>query len=115
MINEIVEALTAQGIERKLCIMGGEPLCSENEFLTMLVIVEVRKHLPNVPVYLWTGYTLEELQEHCSIRTKQILEKIDYLIDGPYIQELHDSTLPMRGSANQRIINMKEFDFSEKI
>ena len=46
---------------------------------------------------------------------KNILSNINYLIDGPYIQELRDITLPMRGSSNQRIIDMKTVDFSEKI
>ena len=59
LIPEIIDALTAQGINRNFCIMGGEPLCPENEFLIMLLIIEVRKHLPDVPIYIWTGYTLE--------------------------------------------------------
>ena len=112
VLSEIIEALTANGIERKFCIMGGEPLCPENEFLTLLLILEVRKALPSVPIYVWTGYTIEDLAS-ATERTKQILHSINYLIDGPYIQKLHDTTLQMRGSSNQRIINMKEFDFSK--
>ena len=114
VIQEITEALTANGIKRKLCIMGGEPLCPENEFLTLLIITEVRKQIPEVPIFLWTGYTLEELV-HKGNRIKSILSEIDCLIDGPYIEELRDTTLLMRGSSNQRIINTKEFDFSKKI
>lgn len=111
LINEIAEALTANGINRSFCIMGGEPLCPENEFLTMLLIIEVRKKIPDVPIYIWTGYTLEELLQKGD-RMKSILQSIDFLIDGPYKQELHDTTLQMRGSSNQQIINMKEIDFS---
>lgn len=114
LIKEIVEALTAQGINRNFCIMGGEPLCPENEFLTMLLIIEVRNHLPDVPIYIWTGYTFEQLK-HRGERIRQILESINYLIDGPYIEAQRDTTLPMRGSSNQRIIDMKTVDFSEKI
>lgn len=115
VINEIVEALTAQGIERKLCIMGGEPLCPQNEFLTMLIIIEIRERLPKIPIYVWTGYTLEELQHRSSKHLKEILNSINFLIDGPYKEELKDTTLPMRGSSNQRIIDMQTVDFSEKI
>ena len=111
LINEIVKALTANGINRSFCIMGVEPLCPENEFLTMLLIIEVRKKIPDVPIYIWTGYTLEELLQKGD-RMKSILQSIDFLIDGPYKQKLHDTTLQMRGSSNQRIINMKEIDFS---
>ena len=111
LIKEIAEALTANGIERNFCIMGGEPLCPENEFLTMLLIIEVRNRVPDVPIYIWTGYTLEELMTKGD-RVKTILKSINYLIDGPYIEELRDTTLHMRGSSNQRIIDMQTVDFS---
>ena len=111
LIKEITEALTANGINRKFCIMGGEPLCSENEFLTMLLIIEIRKIVPDVEIYVWTGYTLEELMSKGD-RMKSILKSINFLIDGPYKQELHDATLQMRGSSNQRIIDMQKIDFS---
>ena len=39
---------------------------------------------------------------------KHILSNIICLIDGPYIEELRDITLPMRGSSNQRVIYLKE-------
>ena len=109
VLEEIIEGLTAQGIQRNLCIMGGEPLCAENEFLTLLVIKTVKERLPDVPVYIWTGYTYEELLKK-SNRIHQIIELTDYLIDGPYIENLRDITLPMRGSSNQRIINLHNID-----
>lgn len=109
VLEEIIEGLTAQGIQRNLCIMGGEPLCAENEFLTLLVIKTVKERLPDVPVYIWTGYTYEELLRK-SNHIHQIIELADYLIDGPYIEDLRDITLPMRGSSNQRIINLHNVD-----
>lgn len=114
LINEIIEALSNRGIKRSLCIMGGEPLCPENEFLTLLIIIEVKKALPDVPIYIWSGYTLEELLKR-SPRVKEILKSIDFLVDGRYDEKLKDLTLKMRGSSNQRIIDMKTFDFSKKI
>ena len=105
LLDEIVEALTANGIERSLCIMGGEPLCSENEFLTLLVIKTVKEKLPNTPIYIWTGYFYEELLKKGG-HMDQISEMADYLIDGPYIEDLRDITLEMRGSSNQRIIKL---------
>ena len=89
-------------------------MCPENEFLTMLLIIEVRNKLPDVPIYVWSGYTIEELMCRDG-RVLNILKAINFLIDGPYIEELKDTTLAMRGSSNQRIINMKKFDFSEKL
>ena len=41
---------------------------------------------------------------------KQILDMTDFLIDGPYVESLRDITLEMRGSSNQRIINLREID-----
>ena len=89
--------------------MGGEPLCEANAFLTLLVVKTVRERLPKTKIYIWTGYKYEDLQKHKSdSHIRMILEYADYLIDGPYIEELRDITLPMRGSSNQSIIDLKK-------
>jgi anaerobic ribonucleoside-triphosphate reductase activating protein len=88
--------------------MGGEPLCEENAFLTSLVLINVKKHFPNVKTYLWTGYYYEDLVKSTDSRIKTVLRLTDVLIDGPYIEAKRDVTLPMRGSSNQSIINLKE-------
>lgn len=108
VLLNIIKALTANGINRSLAIMGGEPLCEENAFLTLLVIKSVKEVLPNTKVYLWTGYTYENIQKSNDPHVKSIIEQIDVLIDGPYIEALRDITLPMRGSSNQNIIYLKE-------
>ena len=61
VLDNIINSLTANGIKRNLCIMGGEPLCDENAFLTYLVIKEVKNKLSDIKVYVWSGYTYEEL------------------------------------------------------
>ena len=106
VLDEIISGLTANNINRTLCIMGGEPLCPENLFLTTLIIKEVRQQKPNVKIYLWTGYTYEELlsKKTSNPKLEYVLDNIDCLIDGPFIQEEKDITLQMRGSRNQRII-----------
>lgn len=103
-LNDILTSLSANGIERPLCIMGGEPLCEENLFLTTLIIKEVREYNPNLKIYLWTGYYIEDLKAKENNKIDYILNNIDCLIDGPFIQEERDLTLQMRGSRNQRII-----------
>lgn len=102
VIDEILEALTANNIMRSLAIQGGEPLCVENEFLTLLIVKTVKEKFPDVKIYIWTGYYLNSLPNTPYI--KQILELTDCLIDGPYIEDERDITLPMRGSRNQNII-----------
>ena len=107
VLNNIIEALSANGIKRNFCIMGGEPLCKENEFLTLLVLKTVKEKFPDIEVYLWTGYYYDDLQSR-NAHIDGILELTDYLIDGPYIESKRDITLQMRGSTNQSIINLKE-------
>lgn len=102
-ILEIIEAITANGLHRNLCIMGGEPLCPENQFLTNLIINSVKEKLPDTKIYLWTGYYLEDLDMNNN-RIKSILEQVDCLIDGPYDKTKRDVSLFMRGSSNQRIL-----------
>ena len=108
VLQSIINGITANGIQRNLCIMGGEPLCPQNAFLTYLVIEEVKKYCPNTKIYIWTGYTYDKLKSLAHDKIKLILELADVLIDGPYIEELRDTTLPMRGSSNQKIIDLKE-------
>ncbi len=107
-IEDIIKALNANGVQRNLSIMGGEPLHPYNQFLTNLIITEVRKVYPNIKIYLWTGYIYEDLVEKHEKLLQNILQNIDVLIDGPFIKEQRDITLEMRGSTNQRIINLKE-------
>ena len=102
ILKDILEALNANGIKRSLAILGGEPLCPENEFLTLLVINTVKEHYPDTKIYIWTGYTEDTIPN--SIHTNNILKMTHCLIDGPYIESERDITLPMRGSRNQRII-----------
>ena len=102
VIDEILEALTANNIMRSLAIQGGEPLCVENEFLTLLIVKAVKEKFPDIKIYIWTGYYFNSLPNTPYI--KQILELTDCLIDGPYIEDERDITLPMRGSRNQNII-----------
>lgn len=105
-LDSIINGLTENGIKRHLSILGGEPLCPENLFLTNLIISTVKEKLPQTKVYLWTGYTYEELQQIHNTTLDNILKQVDVLVDGPYIDEQRDITLNMRGSRNQRIINL---------
>lgn len=113
-INEIIAAIGDNGVTRNLSIMGGEPLCPENVFLTTMVLSNIQEKYPNIKYYLWTGYTYEELVEKHDSKIDWILDHIDYLIDGPFILAERDITLAMRGSRNQRILNMKELRKNEK-
>ena len=106
-LTEIYEGLKANGIKRTLCIMGGEPLCENNSFLTLLVITEMKKLIPDLKVWVWTGYEWDDVSSRDD-RTHTILEMINGIVTGPYVEALRDITLPMRGSSNQRVIYLKD-------
>lgn len=107
-LDSILNGLVANGIQRTFCVMGGEPLCQENLFLTDLVITAVKDKYPDIKIYLWSGYTYEALQERKDPHLKHILSMVNVLIDGPFILAERDITLPLRGSRNQQVIKLKE-------
>lgn len=107
-LSSIISGLQANGIHRNLCIMGGEPLCPENSFLVRMIVREVKKALPDTKIYIWTGYLYEDLKKSTDLNIPDILQSIDVLIDGPYIEEERDITLPMCGSRNQRVLYLNQ-------
>lgn len=103
--KEIIKSIHENGIFKNLSILGGEPLCPENIDVTLDVISSVKRHYPNIQIWLWTGYTFEEINNE---KTKYILHYIDVLIDGKYEEDKKDITLKYCGSTNQRVIDIKE-------
>lgn len=108
--GKIVKAISANDITRNFSILGGEPLCEENLDFVLNIITSVRTAYPNIKIYIWTGYTFEELIKQQNPKVLTILKQINYLIDGPYKEELRDTTLPLRGSSNQNIIKLDELE-----
>lgn len=102
--GQIVKAISDNNITRNFSILGGEPLCEQNIELVKEILLAVKAAYPHIKVFLWTGYELEDIQDAL------ILEKVDVLITGPYIEEQRDITLPLRGSYNQKVLR-KEIDF----
>lgn len=87
-----------------LSLLGGEPMSvlSDNRKAVLSFVKEVKKRFPNKDIWMWTGYTIEELKKDKV--TAECLEYIDVLIDGPFEEDKKDLSLPFRGSSNQRII-----------
>ncbi|MDD4804487.1 MAG: anaerobic ribonucleoside-triphosphate reductase activating protein [Candidatus Pacebacteria bacterium] len=106
VLDDIIQSLNAQGIQRNFCLMGGEPLCDENIFLSYLIVTTIKQKSPNTKIYIWTGYVYEDLVKKSNVKIDKILSLIDYLIDGPYVESLRDITLEMRGSSNQRVLQL---------
>lgn len=104
--GKIIKAITANGIKRNFSVLGGEPLCEENRDTVLEVLKSVRVAYPDIKIYLWTGYTYEFLKSLNNNTIDEILNQINFLIDGPYVESERDLTLKLRGSRNQRVIDM---------
>ena len=96
-----------------LTILGGEPMEVRNQGEVAGLIKRIKAEFPDKTIWLFSGYTLEELLDssnarcHCEY-TMDILRNIDVMVDGKFVLELKDVSLRFRGSSNQRIIDMKE-------
>lgn len=105
VLNELEEKLKKSYIDG-LTISGGDPLYQDDEALENLldIIGWTRTHFPNLNIWLYTGYTLEHIREHGTNLQNEVINSIDVLVDGPYIEEQRDIVnCPFRGSKNQRI------------
>ncbi len=101
--KEIIDAIGANDITRNFSVLGGEPMASQNLTMTEEVVTMVRKTYPEITIFLWTGYTLSQLKSVDNGQVNNILDQIDVLIDGEFIEKQKDLNLKLRGSSNQII------------
>ena len=90
-----------------LTLSGGDPLAQSRKSLLELYFLlrRIKKKFPNKDIWIYSGYTHEEiLQDKFK---KLVLSQCDVLVDGLYRYALRDTSLPFRGSSNQRIIYLK--------
>ena len=99
---DIIKLISANNIQRNFSVLGGEPLAPRNLSMTANIINAVRQAYPHIKIFLWTGYTKEEL-DISDERILLILDKIDVLVDGPFIETQKNLDLKLRGSDNQRV------------
>jgi len=84
-----------EGIEG-ITLTGGEPLLQAKNLIPFLEKIRKTK----LSVICFTGYEIDEIKNEEQIK---LLNLIDLLISGPYIEELHDNNLALRGSSNQKL------------
>lgn len=85
---------------------GGDPMYKTNRMMISVLCYKIKREYQNKTIWLYTGYTLEELINMNSATVNRILHNIDVLVDGKFIQELADLKYHWAGSTNQRIIDM---------
>ena len=100
-LNQVISYLKLNEVEG-LTILGGEPFESPEGLLQALI--DIRKHTDK-SIWIYSGFKFEVLEK--MKLSRQILEQIDVLVDGEFIEEYKDLTLDFRGSSNQRIIDVK--------
>jgi len=107
----IIEMLNRPYIQG-LTVLGGEPMESVNQKVVWALLKEVREKLPTKDIWIYSGYTFEELLDPKSRchrpSTKPILELADVLVDGRFVMAKKDVRLTFRGSRNQRVLDLKE-------
>ena len=94
-----------------LTLLGGEPGEAENQQGLIPFLRRVRRELPGKTIWCYSGFTWEQLTGKVPSRcrcevTDECLSLLDVLVDGPFVEELHDITLLFRGSSNQRLIDV---------
>ena len=101
-----VEAVAAQLLGNPmtdgLTLSGGEPFTQPEDCLALAKIAHEHK----LNVWCYSGWTFEYLRDHGTDAQKALLQELDVLIDGLYLQEQRSLSLSWRGSRNQRVIDV---------
>ena len=106
--NKLIKELALPYYEG-LTLTGGDPLHKNNiDDITKLVI-KVKETLPMKTIWLYTGCVFDK------IKHLEMMKYINVLVDGEYVDELRDITLPFCGSGNQRLIDVKKSLKEDKV
>ena len=102
VVDEILQALS-EPFCNGLTLSGGDPLATYNYETVLDLCKLVKNQFPTKTIWIYTGYVFDEVK----VKYPEILDFIDVLVDGPYIERLRDKKLQYRGSSNQNIIRLK--------
>ena len=94
-----------------LSLLGGEPFEPSNQRALVPFLKRVREKYSDKTIWCYSGYLfdkelLSDSRARCEC-TDEMLSMIDVLVDGEFVEALHDISLAFRGSSNQRIIDVK--------
>ena len=94
-----------------LSLLGGEPMEPENQKALLPFVRNFKALYPDKTVWCYSGYTFEQLTGQAPSRarcaeTDALLQLLDVLVDGPFVQSLYDISLRFRGSSNQRLLDL---------
>lgn len=102
--DRIIADLNDTRVPRQgLSLSGGDPLHPANVQSILKLVKRVRAECPGKDIWLWTGYRLAELDAP----QMQVVDRINVLIDGKFVQDLKDPALIWRGSSNQVVHRLR--------
>ncbi len=101
-INRVLQLCDNENIEG-LSILGGEPMHPKNIEGTTMLAKKFKEKFPNKTIWTWSGFQFDK-----DLKDKEVLKYVDVLVDGQYVDALHDPKLEWRGSSNQRVINVQK-------
>lgn len=88
---------------------GGDPMYQASGFAELAREIHKRT---NKDIWCYTGFTFESL---INPEQRELLELLDVLVDGPFIEKLRDTDLLFRGSSNQRLIDVQASLYKGKV
>lgn len=104
--DNILTLMDKNDVKRGFSVLGGEPFAPQNINEVIDLCNYVKEKKPDRKIYIWTGYIFEELIAQYGIEK---FKNIDVIIDGKFEEDKKDITLKLRGSSNQKIINIKDY------
>ena len=93
-----------------LSILGGEPMHPKNIDGTTKLAKAFKEKYPNKTIWTWTGFLFDQY-----LKDKEVCKYLDVVVDGQYVDELHNPTLKWKGSSNQRVIDVQKSLKSGKV
>ena len=116
-VQEILDLMSPDYITG-FTLLGGEPMEVQNQVALLPLLQSIKAQYPTKSIWMYSGYTLEELRGNTRARcaiTDEILSLVDVLVDGEFVLAQKDIRLRFRGSANQRLIDLKQTLSSDHI
>ena len=115
--EKIFSSLSPDYIEG-FSLLGGEPFEPQNQEALLQFLRKLKAKFPNKSIWCYSGYTFEDIiagKVGDQLTACSMLSLIDILVDGKFVEELKDLHLRFRGSANQRIIDVKKSLSADKV
>lgn len=101
-IDRVLELGENENI-KGLSILGGEPMHPKNIEGTTKLAKAFKEKFPNKTVWVWSGFLFDK-----NLKGKDVLNYVDVLVDGQYVDQLHNPQLEWKGSSNQRVIDVQQ-------